>query len=74
MNFIDGFYKFMPIITAFLFGIFFAFVLIFITSCTVFKDIPEDSWPEEIAEQIIEGKLGLTSGSIDLTPSSPEKR
>jgi len=31
-----------------------------------------DSPIEEIAEQIIEAKLGLPEGSLDLTPFSPE--
>lgn len=34
----------------------------------------DDSEAEEAAERMIEEKMGLPEGTIDLTPSSPEKK
>ena len=33
-----------------------------------------DSEAEEVAERMIEEKMGLPEGTIDLTPTSPEKK
>ena len=36
--------------------------------------MPDDNPVEEIAEKILESQLNLPSGSLDLTPGSPEKK
>ena len=41
----------------------------FLVGCSSWK---ADCLIEEVAEQIIEAKLGLPEGSLDLTPFSPE--
>lgn len=41
----------------------------FLVGCSTWK---ADSPLEELAEQVIEGTMGLPEGSLDLTPFSPE--
>ena len=36
-------------------------------------EMPNNNPVEEAIESIVESKLGLPSGSLDFTPSSPEK-
>jgi hypothetical protein len=53
-----------------------SFFIFWFCSCTKAMDIarqlPPDSFPEEIVEDVIEGRLGLPQGSLDLTPGSKE--
>lgn len=44
-------------------------LLLVLSSCTLFKDYPQDNIVEEIAEEVIEAKTGL---DIDLSPGTPE--
>lgn len=51
--------------------------LIWLCSCSSIKEVvdnvPQDSIIEECVEGVIENYLGIPNGSLDLTPSSPEK-
>ncbi len=57
------------------YGVFFALggiviALTWMHSCSLMKDYPDDNFAEELIEDIILDKVGL---SIDLSPNTPEK-
>jgi len=56
----------------FFFGLgFMSSVLVtYLIGCAMIRNIPQDSVPEEILEQVIEGYTGL---DLDLTPRSSER-
>lgn len=43
--------------------------LVWVASCTFFRDYEEDNWVEEIAEEAIET---FTGWDLDISPFSPE--
>jgi len=51
--------------------------IIWLSSCSTVREVmkacPPDSYVEEILESVIESRLDVPYGSIDLTPDSPEE-
>lgn len=47
------------------------FILVFLSSCALLKDYPQDNIVEEIVEDVIQKETGV---DLDLSPFSPEKK
>lgn len=45
-------------------------LLVFLTGCSWYKTMPQDTWPEELLEEVIEYQTGV---DVDLTIFSPEE-
>jgi len=55
---------------SFMLGAFFCFIILYLTSCAMIKNIKPDSFLEELTEEVIENYTGI---DLDLTPSSQEQ-
>lgn len=62
--------KLVAIISISLTVLFFAIIIVLLTSCSLLKNYPADNVVEEVAEEVVKH---YTGADIDFTPGSPEK-